>query len=222
DQREACVFGTVEAAVVVPVELVELRAQSRGDAALDHALPALLELGTADHAVVVRVPGLEGLVHAARRRLRLRLCLGPCPGGQQQARDGGEQDVHCGAAACPAGGISDSNVMRSRISGVRRPIIIGLRTFGRKLMSKISVMSPSKRIQLSTSPLTSDTICTPHQGSASRLRSSSSSCRPWTRWSRGLDRPTGATSPAIDRPRAKPGTNASGTNACSSKATQPR
>src|SRR5690606_39846185 len=44
DQREACVLGAVEAAVVVPVELVELRAQSRGDAALDHALPAPLEL----------------------------------------------------------------------------------------------------------------------------------------------------------------------------------
>src|SRR5690606_26218914 len=100
DQREACVFGAVEAAVVVPVELVELRAQSRGDAALDHALPALLELGAADHAIVVRIPGLEGLVHPARRHLRL--CLGPCPGGQQQARDGGEQNVHCGAAACPA------------------------------------------------------------------------------------------------------------------------
>src|SRR5690606_38185591 len=75
DQREACVFGAVEAAVIVPVEIAELRAQSRGDAALDHALPACLELGAADHAVVVGVPGLERLVDAGR--WRLRLCLGP-------------------------------------------------------------------------------------------------------------------------------------------------
>ena len=89
-------------------------------------------------------------------------------------------------------------------------------------MSKISVMSPSKRIQFITSPLASETICTPHHGSASRFFSSSSSCRPSKRWLRGFDRPTAATLPMIDRPRAKPGTKVCGTKAFFSKSTQPR
>src|SRR5690606_33249707 len=45
DQGKARVLGAVEAVVVVAVELLELRTQPRGDAALDHGAPTGLELG---------------------------------------------------------------------------------------------------------------------------------------------------------------------------------
>src|SRR5690606_8086671 len=223
DQQQVRVLARVDGVVVVAVDRLELPAQARlqplaGIPARDGGLrrPTLVELRPRQHAVAVGVPARE------RGRGCLVRLLGARGRRCEQHRRGGDPEGDAAAHVEASCGIADSKVISSRISAVRRPIIIGLRTFGRKLMSNSSVMSPSKRIQFSTSPLVSETICTPHHGSASRLRSSSSSCRPSKRWLRGLESPTAATLPTIDSPRRKPGQNASGTKAFFSKSTQPR
>src|SRR5690606_2448301 len=219
------VLLVIDGTVVVAVHPLELGAQTGDCRTLPQRVPAPAELLLRQHAVAVGIPALEYRVAGVRVGTH-RLLLADRHKRQRQHQPGQRQPhpahTPASAAAGAAAGIADSKVMRSRISGVRRPISIGLRTFGRKHTSNTSLMSPSKRIQLSTSPLANETICTPHHGSASRLRSSSSRPRPSKRWLRGLDRPTAATLPAIDRPRAKPGTKASGTNFFFSRSTQPR
>src|SRR5690606_9777295 len=180
-QDQIAVFGRVERTILVGVDPIELRPQAVERQLLVACLPALAELLPRQHAVAVGIPALEDGIG--------RMRLGPNVGllchrrqrqRQQQTRQACRQPLHAPAPAtfASAAGMADSKVIRSRISGVRRPIIIGLRTLCRKQTSNTSLMSPSKRIQLSTSPLTSEMIWTPHHGSASRLRSSSSRSRP--------------------------------------------
>src|SRR4249919_3367022 len=227
-EREVGVFARVQPAVVVGVVALELHAQALHRERFERGVVTGAELVLRQTAVLVLVPRGEGGVGAEAGLLRR-------PGGlhrpgrrggrrvlredrgchRQQGDRKGDAYVHATTSCC----VSGSKVISSRISAVRSPIIIGLTTPGRKLMSKISLMSPSKRIQLSTSPLVSDTICTPHQGSASRFFNSSSSCKPSKRWFRGFDSPTAATLPTIDKPRRKPGNHAVGTKALFSKST---
>src|SRR4249919_176273 len=228
-EREVGVFARVQPAVVVGVVALELHAQALHRERFERGVVTGAELVLRQAAVLVLVPRGEGGVGAEAGLLLRRPCglRGPGRrGGRRVLREGRGCHRHQGDRKCDACVhattsccVSGSKVISSRISAVRSPIIIGLTTPGRKLMSKISLMSPSKRIQLSTSPLASDTICTPHHGSASRFFNSSSSCRPSKRWLRGFDKPTTATLPTIDNPRRKPGNHAVGTKDFVAKST---
>src|SRR5436190_12879196 len=233
-QLEVGELVLLERAALVGVHGYEVGVQlADGLAHLDLG-PASAELLDRQGLVLVLVPGVE---HAFRRGPGLLRGMGVCRRGRLGGglrhgdagtgdgnggdEDGGDQLVAMDHGVTSSFFCSCSKVIRSLISGVRRPTIIGLRTFGRNAMSKISEMSPSKRIQCSTSPLVNEVIWTPHHGSTSRLVSSSSSWRPSKRLLRGFDRPTAAMFPTIDRPRRKPGMKASGTKLLFLKSTQP-